>query len=195
MIVHENAAYLVDDARRDEVYESQRARVGTRPAALLKAGAREVAGAIARGGMQPERRARKLIDAAEIVMEEFGGGLRAALALPEKEARRALKLFPGVGDPGADRIFLYTRTHPILALDSNALRVLLRLGYGVDGPNYAKSYRSAQAAAGAELPREFDALIAAGRVLREHGQELCRRKDPECPACPVRRVCPFAAVR
>jgi endonuclease III len=195
MILHENAAYLVDDDRRDEVFESLRKAIGLRPAALLKAERAGIAAAIARGGMQPDRRAQKLIDAAEIVTTDFKGDLRPVLALPEPKARKALKLFPGVGDPFADRIFLYTRTHPILALDSNALRVLIRLGFGTESTNYSKTHKSVQAALSPELPADFDALIAASQLLRQHGQDLCRRTNPDCPACPLQTRCPFAASR
>lgn len=192
MILHENAAYLVDDTRRDEVFASLKKEIGLRPADLLKADPRDIATAISRGGMQPDRRAQKLIDAAEILATEFKGKLAPVLALPEPKARKALRLFPGVGDPFADRIFLYTRTHPILALDSNALRVLLRLGFGVESSNYSKSYKSAQLAATPELPTEFHALISASLLLRTHGQIFCRRTNPDCPNCSLRRDCPFA---
>ena len=141
--------------------------------------------------MQPDRRARKLIDAAEII-EDLGGDLHAVLARPEPKARRALKRFPGIGDPGADKIFLLSHTHPILALESNGLRALVRLGFGTESSNYAAMYRSAQAAAAGELPARFEALIRAHLLLREHGRSLCRRTDPACPACPVRSSCPFA---
>ena len=46
------------------------------------------------------------------------------------KARRALKRFPGIADPGADKLLLFAGVTPYLALDSNGLRVLLRLGYG-----------------------------------------------------------------
>lgn len=192
MILHENAAYLVDDDRRDETFESLRRQIGLRAKDLLKAAPREIAAAIASGGMQPERRAQKLIDAAEILATEFRGSLAPVLAFPEPVARKALKLFPGVGDPLADRIFLYSRTRRVFAMDSNALRVVIRLGYGSESSSYAKTYRSAQGAAHAELPRRFDAIIEAGQLLRIHGQKLCRRSNPACRSCPLRNWCAFA---
>src|SRR2546426_12509444 len=44
------------------------------------------------------------------------------------EARKILKRFPGIGDPGADKILLFCRGGQGLGPDSNALRVLVRLG-------------------------------------------------------------------
>ena len=43
-----------------------------------------------------------------------------------------LKKFPAIGDPGVDKILLLTRTEPVMALDSNGLRVLVRLGFGAE---------------------------------------------------------------
>jgi endonuclease III len=191
MIVHENCAYLVEDARRGQVLRSLKELIGLKPADLLKADPRRITDAIKDGGMQPDRRARKLIDAAEIA-EELGGDLGPVLGWPEPKARKALKRFPGIGEPGADKIFLFSRTHPILALDSNGLRALVRLGFGTESSNYATMYRSVQAAAAADLPRRFDTLIRAHHLLREHGRTLCRRTDPDCLACPLRTTCPFA---
>ena len=35
------------------------------------------------------------------------------------------------GEPGAEKVLLFSGSAPVLALDSNALRVLLRLGFGL----------------------------------------------------------------
>src|SRR5262249_38035439 len=190
MILHENAAYLVDDQRRDEVFESLRNAIGLHPGDLLKADRADIAAAIKRGGMQPARRAQKLIDSAEIISADFKNDLRPVLALPEAKARKAVKLFPGVGDPFADRIFLYTRTHTILALDSNALRVLLRLGYGVETSNYSKTYKSAQSAAAHELPPDFATPLSP--TLLTPTQATSRPPNPDHPSRRRRRHCPIA---
>lgn len=77
-----------------------------------------------------------------------------------------------------------------LAPDSNALRVLLRLGYGEESKNYATTYRSAVKATSGELP---DAIFArrAHIVLRRHGQEVFERSAPRCDVCPIRANCGF----
>ena len=112
-----------------------------------------------------------------------------SLGRPLPEARRLLRRFPGTGEPGADRILLFGHHHNVLALDSNALRVLLRLGIGEDSDNYQRSYRSAQAAAQGLLAPEGAQLIRANLLLRHHGQELCRRSEPHCPICPLQSRC------
>jgi endonuclease III len=31
-----------------------------------------------------------------------------------------------------------------------------------------------------QLPRDYDSLIRAHQLLRQHGQELCKRSKPKC---------------
>src|SRR3989442_1324186 len=87
---------------------------------------------------------------------------------------------PRIRDPGAEKILLFSRTHPFLALESNGLRVLVRLGYGEESKNYSTTYRSAQRAAAAEVEENIPARVRAHQLLRIHGQELCTRSAPKC---------------
>jgi endonuclease III len=91
-----------------------------------------------------------------------------------------------------ERIDLYTGARPVLALDANALRVLVRLGYGDPTRGYAPAYRQAQTAASLELPETVTARQRAHQLLRRHGQTICRRSRPPCPACPLAASCPAA---
>ena len=110
-------------------------------------------------------------------------------------SKRVLKEFPGIGDPGADKILLFCGADPVVALDSNGLRVLLRLGYGTEHQSYAKSYRSAVEAAASELPAKQAVRVRAYELLRHHGQTTCKHKAPACGACPLRKWCPFGQAR
>ena len=191
IILFENVAYLVDDDRRRTVWRALVTKIGNTPQAILGTSEVKLVETIRAGGMQPERRAQKLRTIARLVLDEFDGDVDAAMNWPLKQLRRALKKFPGIGDPGADRILMLTRTAPILALDSNGLRVLLRLGFGQESSNYAKTYQSAQASLAGEIGTDFDRIIAAHQLLRMHGQMLCKRTDPECNLCPLAPKCPF----
>jgi len=192
LILFENVGYLVDDARRLEVWTAFKRHFGTKPANIRNSPIAAIAQVIKRGGMQPEHRAEKLKDAAEIALTDFNGNLRSVLALPEKQARKALKKFPGIGEPGADKLLLFTGTLPVLALESNGLRTLLRLGFGKESPNYAKTYRSVQDALKNQIGDDCEWLIAAHQLLRQHGQTLCKRARPLCAECPLRSRCPAA---
>jgi endonuclease-3 len=190
LILYENVAYLASDARRDEAFELLRKRTGLTPGEILAAPPatlREIAGR----GILPAGTAEKLREIARIAVEEFGGDLAPVLRLPPREAIRELRKFPSIGEPGAEKILLFTGARPILALESNGLRVLLRLGFGKEEKSYAKSYRSAQEAASAEIPESRGARIEAHLLLRRHGQELCKRNHPRCEACPLRPDCAY----
>jgi endonuclease III len=187
-ILLENVAYLPKDAARTEAFAELKRRTGLKPAKILAA-PRASLHEVARRGITPAATVEKLLEIAAIAQDEFGGNLSGVLSGPPAEARKALKRFPSIGDPGAEKILLFSGSLPVLALDSNALRVLLRLGFGKEDKSYAKSYRSAQAAAEVDLPKEVAVLIEAHQLLRRHGQELCKTSHPRCDSCPVRAEC------
>ena len=74
----------------------------------------------------------------------------------------------------------------------DALRVLVRLGIVPDRGGYAAMYRAARAAAAEQLGDDPAALAAAHRLLRRHGQEICKRADPLCGACVLAAGCAYA---
>jgi endonuclease III len=189
-ILFENVAYLADDVRRSEAFRLLKERTGLKPEKIL-ATPRATLQEIARRGITPAATAEKLREIAAIALDEFGGDLSEVLGGPPEEARKALKKFPSIGDPGAEKILLFSGALPVLALDSNGLRVLFRLGFGKEDKSYAKSYRSAQAAAEVQLPKDCGVLIEAYQLLRRHGRELCKTKHPRCEACPVRPDCVY----
>ena len=129
LILFENVAYLVSDERREAAFNLLRQTSRDRDRTNCLAAPNDALLRVATlGGMQPERRAARLREIALIAMDDFAGDLTSALKLPLPKARQALKKFPGIGDPGAEKILLFTRAYPVLGLDSNGLRVLLRLG-------------------------------------------------------------------
>jgi endonuclease III len=190
MILWENVAYLADDDRRQQAYQTLKKRIGAAPRKMLSA-SDEALLEVTRHGILPERFAGKLRQCANIVLEEFGGDLRPALKLPFSKAKRALQKFPGIGEPGAETILLFTRSYAVLSLESNGLRVLVRLGFGEEKKSYSTTYRLVQTAAGTELDKDFSGLIQAHLLLRRHGQELCKRSKPECGKCPLAPDCEF----
>lgn len=192
LLLWEYVAYLADDAARASAFAELKATVGLRPSEVAAAPLAVLA-TIARlgGSIAVAQRASRMRDVAATVRDTWRGSLRGVLRLPYAEARRVLKAFPSIGPPGADKILLLTGSQPILALDSNALRVLLRLGYGREHKSYATSYASAQSAAMESLPGTVPSLSTAFLLLRRHGQELCRRSHPSCTICPLRSSCPF----
>jgi len=191
LILFENAAYLVTDERREAAFNLLRKTIGTKPHELLAAPHDALVSVAKLGGMQPEKRAARLREIAMIAMDAFAGDLSSALKLPLPKARQALRKFPGIGEPGAEKILLFARAYPVLGLDSNGLRVLLRLGFGEEKKNYTATYRSVQEAIKDQLSADCDWLISAHVLLRQHGKELCKTNRPLCEKCPVRKSCAY----
>jgi endonuclease III len=191
LILWENVAYLVSDARRAEAFARLRETVGTRPHEILAAPNDALLQVAKLGGMQPERRAVRLRELALIAMNEFAGDVRSVLTLPLPKAKKALQKFPSIGEPSAEKILLFTRSYQVLGLESNGLRVLLRLGFGEEKKNYSASYRSVQEAIKDQLAGDYDWLIDAHNLLRQHGKELCKTNRPLCEKCPVKKSCVY----
>ena len=193
LVLLENVAYLATPERRLEAFRDLKKKIGTRPAALART-SRAALEKIGARGILAKGSAEKLSECARVALEEFGGDLDAALGGSAVAAKRALRRFPGIGEPGAEKILLFSGRHPFLAPDSNGLRVLLRLGLVREEKSYAKSYAASREAASA-LPPRIEAMQEAHLLLQRHGQTLCRRNDPLCDACPLRDGCAYAAKR
>ena len=193
LILWENIGYLIDDARRQALFDEFRSRIGIHAEKIARAPHALLLDIARRGGMRPETRVERWRCIAEIVLDACGGDLLAALReLPASKARTLLKRFPSIGDPGADRILLFCRIDARPSLDSNGLRTLVRLGFVVPGSSYSVTYRAAIACLDRTGPRKADWLISAHMLLREHGRNLCKRAVPLCLACPVDKACAHA---
>ncbi len=191
LVIWENIAYLASDKRRAEAFATLKQTIGTRPEQILAAKHPALA-AIGKAGILPDISAEKILTIAKIASEEFDSDLRSVLRKPLAEAKKALKRFPSIGDPGAEKILLFTGSYPVMALDSNGLRVLCRLGFADEQKSYSATYRLVQDATSEQLPPDCASLIRAHQLLRQHGQELCKRSKPRCTECPVRSACAYS---
>jgi endonuclease III len=191
LVLWENVAYLASPARRREAFDLLKREIGTSPAAILSAD-QEVLEEVTARGILPRTFASKLRECAEIAVEKFDGNLAAAIRGPLDGAKRALKAFPSIGEPGAEKILLFCGKYPFLAPDSNGLRVLVRLGLIVEEKSYAKTYAAGRLAA-ETLPARLTLFQEAHLLLQQHGQTLCRRTGPFCDACPLAAGCAHAS--
>jgi endonuclease III len=188
MVLLENAAYLVDDARRIATFRALKAAIGTSPEAILRRSEAEIAGVIAGGGMKPEHRAAKVRESAAVAKRIGLPRLNEAIRTDPEAAKKRLREFPSVGEPYADRILLFAGGHPRIAPDSNALRVLCRLGFVEEAKSCSTTYRKAATRTADEIA---DAKTARTLhlLLRRHGQEVCKASEPRCALCPLRERC------
>lgn len=202
MILFVNCGYPATDVSCTKGYGPLKAGVGTKPDQILKAPSAKLAKLTQPGGMFPELRAERLKLIARIVNENFGGDLKWALEkllsdekIPaEKRLRRAkgaLKEFPVIGEPGADKILLFSGMVPIAAVPSACPGVPQRIFFGHEDKNYGKGYRAAQEVMSANLPETFGVRRRAYLLLKRHGAEICKRTKPKCEICPVSGMCVY----
>ena len=121
-------------------------------------------------GLGYNRRAVNLHACARAVVERHGGRLPADLA--------ALRALPGIGPYTARAVLAFAFEHEVGVVDTNVGRVLARWE--------GRPLRPAEAQGLA------DGLVPPGRswdwnqAVMELGGAVCRRRRPDCRACPVR---------
>jgi endonuclease-3 len=195
LVVWENCCYLLPDSRRAEVFAGLKEQVGIEPRKILTADRGVLLALAKQGGMRPETRVFRWLEIARITIEQFGGDLDGAVKnLPYSQALRALRQFPNIGGPGAEKILLFCGAVEGLPLEWNGCRVLLRIGFGRAQPkNYGAQYKSIQEALAGQLPKGAAALAQAHLLLKQHGKTLCKENGPDCGNCPTVEMCGYGA--
>lgn len=189
-----HCGYPASDESCARGWKSLRGTLAIDPQSLLAANPITLGLALKPGGMVPELRAMRLKEIAERVQRDFGCELWSALkTMPIPRARAALKRFPGIADPGAERILLFGGISPIAAVPSNCPHVLVRIRAGQERENYGVTYKEAQRMIHDEVPADFRARARAYLLLKHHGQRICKRTNPKCDACVISKSCAFFA--
>ena len=129
-------------------------------------------------------RARNLLCAARVVLDEHGGVFPAT-----HEAIRAL---PGVGPYTAGAVMSVAYNDPRPAVDANVERVLARV-LDIDRPVAEPTVKRRILAAAWEL-LPLDSARAFNQGLMELGALVCAPRAADCPRCPVSAFC-LARVR
>jgi endonuclease-3 len=202
MIVFVNCGYPATDISCSKGFEALKREVGLKPENILDASKAKLAKLMRLGGIVPELRAEKLKEIARMVKDQFGKDLLAALKkcmLEEKKqpgkgirsAKSALQKFPVIGEPGAEKILLFSKLAPVAAVPSACVNVPMRIWFGDAGKNYAADYRAARDVLNTGLPETFEARQRAYLLLKKHGQEICKRSTPKCEICPVTSQCAY----
>ena len=188
-----HCGYPASDAACTRGWKAMNEQVGVRREDIAAAPVKELTAALKAGGMVPDIRAQRLKQIVERIQREFAGDLKGGLmAMPAARARAALKKFPNIADPGADRILLFAGLAPVAAAPSNCPHVLVRIEKGFERGNYGVTYREAQQMIEAATPQNCEARQRAYLLLKRHGQDICKRTNPKCDICPVRKSCAYA---
>jgi A/G-specific adenine glycosylase len=124
-------------------------------------------------------RGERLKRIAETAVERYGG------ALPEDE--QDLLALPGIGryTAGAVRSFAFRQDAPIL--DTNVLRLLVRLFTPPPDGGGAALLRRLWALAEAVIPAGQGYVF--NQALMDFGAQVCTARRPICLFCPLRPVC------
>jgi endonuclease III len=120
-----HCGYPQSDDRCAKGWAALTSQMSIAPEAILAAKPAVIASALKQGGMVPELRALRLKEIARRVQDQLGGDLSAALRGPVAEARKILKQFPNISEPGADRILLFAAIAPFAAVPSNNPSVIV----------------------------------------------------------------------
>jgi A/G-specific adenine glycosylase len=128
-----------------------------------------------------DRRALNLRRAAQVVLAEHDGELPRDVA--------ALERLPGIGPYTARAVAAIAFGAAVGAVDTNVRRVLGRTLLG--DPSPASAWIQAAADASVDPARPGDWTHA----VMDSGATICLPRTPDCPACPLRAWCRFAAER
>lgn len=187
-----HCGYPASEDRCNRGWASLSGEIGISPERILETPSATLARVLKSGGMIPELRAGRLKEVAQRVQGQLDGDLHSALVrLPLRKARGLLKKFPGIGDPGADRIILFGRIAAVCAVPSSCPEVLVRIGSGTPHDQYSANYRAAQQIVQSQSDESFDARSRAYLLVQKHGQQVCKRSNPKCRSCPVTAHCQF----
>jgi endonuclease III len=186
-----NCGYPASNAACQRGWESVREKIGIEPQNILAASTRELRSALKPGGMVPELRAVRLKEIAAKVQDQFGGDIGSGLLGPLTDVRKSLKKFPGIADPGAERMLLFGGIAPVAAVPSNCPHVLVRIQRGQERENYGLTYKEAQQEIQTGVRETFDARIRAYLLLKKHGEDICKRAKPLCTQCVLNTECAF----
>jgi A/G-specific adenine glycosylase len=130
-------------------------------------------------GLGYNRRALNLHRCAEVVVARHGG------ALPDDLA--ALLALPGVGPYTARAVLAFAFEHPVGVVDTNVGRVLARWTgrplRAAEAQGLADGLAAAAGSAGGERSWRWN------QSVMELGAAVCRRRRPDCAACPVAPWC------
>jgi len=121
-------------------------------------------------------KARNIIAAARILVDEFGGEV--------PRARDKLETLPGVGRKTANVVLNVAFGQPTIAVDTHIFRVSNRTGLAPGKDPLAVELKLEKV-----TPEPF--VTHAHHWLILHGRYICKARTPECWHCPVIDLCAY----
>jgi len=129
-------------------------------------------------GLGYYQRARNLHEAARSIVREHDG------RIPDDE--RELRNLPGFGPYTTAAVLSLVYGKPLPVIDANVRRVLMRV-LGLHGTAEARIDKNLGAFLDTVFPNDWPGDF--NQALMELGALVCRSRNPQCLACPVRASC------
>jgi endonuclease III len=174
-----------NDRNRDVAYARLRERFGSW-AEVRDAPVEDVEEAIRPGGLAPTKAVRIKQILAELGDDDLGWLADA----PLEEARRYLTDLPGVGRKTAAILLLFSFGRAEVPVDTHVYRVGTRLGLWPEGTPLDRAHDIML-----KLVDSPEAAYELHVLLIRHGRRTCTARNPDCPACPLNRMCPYGRKR
>ena len=173
-----------NDLNRDRAFNALRAKFPTWEA-VCAAGTKEVIAAIRPAGLANQKGPR-IQQVLQAILDERGSlDLTFLNDLPLEEARAWLTRFKGVGPKTAAIVLCFSLNRPAFPVDTHIYRVTGRIGLRPAKMTVEQAHPYLE---GLFPPETY---YAAHLNLIRLGREICHARKPDCPKCPIRRLCEY----
>jgi endonuclease III len=173
-----------NDLNRDRAYHALRARFPSWEQ-VRDASKQGVIASIRPAGLANQKGPRIQQVLRDITRERGSLDLSFLSELGDAQARAWLMKFKGVGPKTAAIVMQFSLNKPAFPVDTHIYRVSGRLGLRPPNMTVAKTHRHLE---GLFPPYAY---YAAHLNLIRLGREVCKARTPNCPACPIIRLCEF----
>ncbi len=171
-----------NDVNRDRAFNALRAKFATWEA-VRDASAEGVVSAIRPAGLANQKGPRIQQVLRQITEERGSLDLSFLKDLPLEEARSWLTKFNGVGPKTAAIVLCFSLGRPAFPVDTHIYRVSGRIGLRPTAMTVEQAHPHLEAL----FPPET--YYAAHLNLIRLGREICHARKPECPKCPIQKLC------
>ena len=173
-----------NDVNRDRGFNALRAKLPTWES-VRDAKAQDVIAAIRPAGLANQKGPR-IQQVLRAITEERGSlDLNFLAGLPVEEARAWLTKFNGVGPKTAAIVLCFSLNMPAFPVDTHIYRVSGRTGLRPEKMTVEQAHPYLESV----FPPET--YYAAHLNLIRLGREVCGARKPNCPMCPIIKLCDF----
>ena len=173
-----------NDINRDRAFEALRAKFPTWES-VRDAKTEDVIAAIKTAGLANQKGPR-IQQVLRAITEERGSlNLDFLAGLPIEEARSWLTKFNGVGPKTAAIVLCFSLGLPAFPVDTHVYRVTGRIGLRPEKMTVEQAHPHLESVFSPET------YYAAHLNIIRLGREICHARKPNCPQCPVIKLCGY----